>query len=781
MTLPRLRIGRLLDAAGLPFTGTLDEIRITTGAKRNLSNVQTAPWASLGEADSDASDVAWVDVVASRAGYADVIKRFTVTRARRGVDGVTGYSSAQVLVYKRSATVPTLLPSNPVDYTFATGVATGLNNGWTQAIPEGTDPLYITAASANSQATTDTISPAEWAGAILYQSSGINTATIFLFKRNDTGTLPAKPTTAITYTFATGVLSGTLDSWTQSAPPVSGGKYLYVTTATALSTSSADTIAPAEWADVQIMAQNGTDGTAGYSASQVLAYQRAAVAPTLLPSSPVIYTFSTAQATGLNNNWTQTIPSGTDPLYVTAASASSQTATDTIAPAEWASPILYQGSTINTATIFLFKRNDTGVVPTAPAVSLTYTFASAALAGDLGGWLQSVPSDAGGKFLYITTATALSTSPTDTIAPGEWAAVRLHSKIATDGTNGTNGPRGNVNVSRQITGAVWSDPEALLALSAAGYGAPQSRDIVTLYNSAAGLSDTRFFDGTAWISVTQYLNGNLFVNGTIAGNKLITGTVVADSLNAADGTFTGALVGATGSFGGTLLAGVLNLESLTGETTSYSPGTYTITIPAGFTTLRATLVGGGGGGARTGYGGGGGGLSIATFTGLTAGATYTLIVGSGGAGAYRAGNLTSNNGIAGGNTSIMTLTAGGGGFGQLGTATWSGPPGAGGTGSTANGSPGQTMYGEQTTSAGGNSGLNYGAGGAGGPGVGYEWQGSDGGLYGGGGASGQANQPGGNGANGKAIIELFNPNSVVVRSEWNTLISALQRQSIATT
>lgn len=39
---------------------------------------------------------------------------------------------------------------------------------------------------------------------------------------------------------------------------------------------------------------------------------------------------------------------------------------------------------------------------------------------------------------------------------------------------------------------------------------------------------------------------------------------------------------------------------------------------------------------------------------------------------------------------------------------------------------------------------------------------------------------GGNGGNGYAEIEFFNPNGVIVRTEWNTLISALQRQGIQT-
>jgi hypothetical protein len=74
---------------------------------------------------------------------------------------------------------------------------------------------------------------------------------------------------------------------------------------------------------------------------------------------------------------------------------------------------------------------------------------------------------------------------------------------------------------------------------------------------------------------------------------------------------------------------------------------------------------------------------------------------------------------------------------------------------------------------GGNAGSNFGIGGQGGV------NGSAGatGSYTGGGGGGN----GGAGANGKAIIEMFNPNGVVIRSDWTTLTGALSRQGIAIT
>lgn len=286
--------------------------------------------------------------------------------------------------------------------------------------------------------------------------------------------------------------------------------------------------------------------------------------------------------------------------------------------------------------------------------------------------------------------------------------------------------------------------------------------------------------------------------GRIVGYNLkLRGDITATSLNAATGTFSGELVAATGSFGGQLLAGVLDFAQLSGTTYNYnSPGTYTITVPSDKTSMRVTLIGAGGaGGGNTnmydtgGGGGGGGGVTTATFTGLTPGATYTLTVGAGGVPTNSGTNQPSG---AGGHTYISGLTSAnnGGQGGRNSQRAEAVAGGAGGTGTSANGAAGQSSpqnggwdTGEAPLNPGGAGGNSaFGAGGAGG--VGTNAPGSNGSGYGGGGGgAGQTTGsylPGGYGAGGRAIVEFFNPNSVVIRSEWNTLISKLNAQGIAT-
>lgn len=183
-------------------------------------------------------------------------------------------SNAVVYLYKRSATVLTDAnkPNGSVVYTFATGNVdvSAVTNGWTISIPSGTDPLYIVGATATGTDPTDTLLSAQWSTPVILAqngtsgTSGLNSATIFLFQRSNSATLPGVPSTTTTYTFESGVLSGTLGSWSQTAPDNSLGKYLYVTTATAISVSSTDTILTTEWATVKVLAQNGAMGYTAY-------------------------------------------------------------------------------------------------------------------------------------------------------------------------------------------------------------------------------------------------------------------------------------------------------------------------------------------------------------------------------------------------------------------------------------------------------------------------------------------------------------------------------------
>lgn len=198
--------------------------------------------------------------------------------------------------------------------------------------------------------------------------------------------------------------------------------------------------------------QDGLRGPAGASAltnAVLYAYQRAAQPPASSPGN-VTYGFASAAiiapaGDALDNGWRKTIPAGKGPLYVTAASASGAGSSDTIAAAEWAAAVLLAESGapgapgtngFSSATLTIYKRQNGTAPPATPTGVATYAFSPPLLSGLTGGWSATVPPVGTGAYLFVSTATAVSMTATDTIEPAEWAAAQL---LAADGAIGPQG------------------------------------------------------------------------------------------------------------------------------------------------------------------------------------------------------------------------------------------------------------------------------------------------------------------------------------------------------
>lgn len=183
----------------------------------------------------------------------------------KGVAGNNGYNTATLFLYKRSATAISLIDwSNTLTYTFANKTLSPIPTGWSlNTIPSGTDPIYVTAATAYSNTATDSIEPNEWAAPVKYVENGaqgehgLNTASVFLYQR--AASAPTKPSSALTYAFATGLLSGTLGDWSQNIPATDGNP-CWVIQATAIGTGTTDSIAANEWSTQKKMVEDGKDG-----------------------------------------------------------------------------------------------------------------------------------------------------------------------------------------------------------------------------------------------------------------------------------------------------------------------------------------------------------------------------------------------------------------------------------------------------------------------------------------------------------------------------------------
>ncbi|RVU49524.1 hypothetical protein [Rubrivivax rivuli] len=151
---------------------------------------------------------------------------------------------------------------------------------------------------------------------------GLNSATVYLFQRTSSSTPPALPSANVTYTFGSGAASGVNNGWVQSLP-TSGGSHRWVTTATALSTGSTDTILPGEWAAASLLAEDGLQGPTGNKVVRV--YRRSLNAP----SAPV--------GDGVPSGWSVAAP-GPDGTRLW-MSESEQTTAGVVVVA-WSAPVL---------------------------------------------------------------------------------------------------------------------------------------------------------------------------------------------------------------------------------------------------------------------------------------------------------------------------------------------------------------------------------------------------------------------------------------------------------
>lgn len=418
-----------------------------------------------------------------------------VLLVENGSNGSPGLNVATVFLYQRGTSAPEK-PTGTITYTFATGAISGSLNGWSKTIPATNgNPCYVIQVTASNTTAQDTIAASEWSDPVVLVEDGadgigITSVTVsygmsasasvypeswqssipvvpdgsYLWTRTITDyTDPNKPDT-VTYTYAkqgekgdTGtpgtpgthvtVLSiqyqegnsattAPTGTWSSSVVSVSPGNYLWTKT-TFSDGSTAYGVAR--------QGVNGDTGPAGYNTAIVYLYKRSATPISAIDwSTNLTYSFTDKALTSVPSGWSESVPSGTSPLYVTTATAYSNTSTDTIAASEWSAPVVLaqNGSNgtngLNVATVFLYQRyapTGQSATPAKPSSALTYTFSSGSLSGTLGDWTQTVPASNGNP-CFVIQATASSRDASVSIAASAWSAPVV---LVEDGTNGDNG------------------------------------------------------------------------------------------------------------------------------------------------------------------------------------------------------------------------------------------------------------------------------------------------------------------------------------------------------
>jgi len=302
-------------------------------------------------------------------------------------------------------------------------------------------------------------------------------------------------------------------------------------------TVGADTVTPPV-----IIGIHGTNGIDGYNAATLFIYQRTANQPAL-PTANVTYTFATAAITGLNGGWSPTIPAGTGTIWVSTATALSQSATDTIAPSEWAVPVVLAQSGEagkHGAGSYIVVVSNVSAIP-ADAGKDNHILQ-----------LSGRPAQAGDMLTY--------TSPTGAADADKFVKQFIRGAstweafvFAVDGSaviNGTLAAQALKAESAIVDKLYISDALAQNEMTLSGKGD---------YRLWAGGADPL----TAMFSLDKL--GNIIAkNGTFKGRIEATSGTFTGAVNATSGTFTGVVNATSGNFTGKVNVGAGYIQNGTG-------------------------------------------------------------------------------------------------------------------------------------------------------------------------------------------------------------------------
>ena len=481
--------GRAGATGGNGTSVTITSTAVTYQSSTSGTDAPTGPWSSDVPSVSQGSYL-WTRTVVQYSDGSSTTSYSVGRMGENGAKGSNGYNTATVFLYQRRASTPAK-PSNTLTYTFATHTLSGtINNGWSTTIPSGTDPCYVIAATATSTEATDTIASSEWSTPIVLAqdaySYDIETYPAALV-RSEKGAL--SPSTVTFYAYR--AKGATYAAYAGRFVIAEHDGSSWVTKYTSSSNESSKAYSPTSTARIvrcELYLAGGTttlvdtqsvpiasDGATGDSAytvmltneSHTFAAGTSAAVAGLATTNVIALKGSTRQKvtvgtiTGAPTGMTTSVSSNgsTAPTVAINVTTSLVTRSGTLSiPVtvdgneftlvfSWSLALTgargatgAKGATgdtgadgLNQATIYLYQRAASS--PTPPSSALTYTFSDGSLSGTLGSWTRTVPT-ANGNPCWVTSAVAISSDSSDSIASSEWSTP---TKLVEDGEDGADG------------------------------------------------------------------------------------------------------------------------------------------------------------------------------------------------------------------------------------------------------------------------------------------------------------------------------------------------------
>lgn len=129
----------------------------------------------------------------------------------------------------------------------------------------------------------------------------------------------------------------------------------------------------------------------------------------------------------------------------------------------------------------------------------------------------------------VVTASLSGLSDTITVVKLKDGADGAAGTNGTNGATGATGQRGSRTWYVTLTGTTSTYSTSLATTTATQDGGPVLNDTVTQYNNSQNYSETRFWNGSAWVVVNAIVDGNLLVPGTVGAGAISTSSLSAIS------------------------------------------------------------------------------------------------------------------------------------------------------------------------------------------------------------------------------------------------------------
>ena len=513
-------------------------------------------------------------------------------------DGSTGFSNTSytnATYFGLRNTTSTTVSSNPTDYVWyqVSGSGFGTTNYLWYNVTGGRNIQFVVQPTAPAgyyvQWTNDPINLD-----IVTSTIGVKNNILIIYQWTN-GTVPARPTTTSTYTWATNTFTPVPTGWYSSLPSNTTPGNVLFEIQIPLSVNGAVLTSLLDWTNTSYpiiaTSANGITGVTGTRTAVITMYQWAVSPPTLFPTGTSTYTWATGVYTAATNPNGWTIIPGTsiagDILYACDAIFSDNTTSST-STITWSTSSAYAigASGVNgqrTAVAQLYQWSTTA--PSSyPSGTVTYTWATGTFtfSGSLNGWSITPTAPVPGDILYaidqiITDSTTTATTIVTWGSTTEYA-IGLAGTNGSAGSNGLSALYGYLVQNQTLAAPSFTTPTTGASLPAGWSATPPTVSvgytfwyIFGQYNSSPITINGIAPNTTAWtgptaasvfediVSDNWSVGGVPYVTPTYGNPSTYSSTGYYISRNTGDcyfnnGIFRGDITGASGSFGGSLNA-----------------------------------------------------------------------------------------------------------------------------------------------------------------------------------------------------------------------------------